>query len=461
MKLYDAIVIGGGPGGYVCAIRLAQNGIKTALIEAQHLGGTCLNWGCIPTKSLIQNASVIDLLTKGNTFGFTVPGEGPSVDYNAAFLRSRSVVQRLRSGVEYLIQKNKIDLISDTAKLIGPNTVETLEHGSLQANHIVLATGSSARLFPDFQKDDARILTARTALELTEVPKKAVIVGAGAIGVEFAYIWNCYGCDVTLVEMMDAVLPSCDNQLSEFARQSLEKSGIHVLTGAKVESVSTDPDAVRLTVTKQGKETVLDCDHVLAATGITPNTAHIGLEQVGIKTERGFVIVDDNMATNLPGVYAIGDITGKLALAHTASAQGLLAADRIAGLPTEPICYEQIPKCVYCLPEIADIGLSEEECRAKKIPIKIGFFPFSANGKAIAMGETEGFIKIIENAETGGIIGVHMAGPHVTELISQCVPLMKLEITAEELCEAIYPHPSLSEAFWEAARDTQGKMIHK
>lgn len=443
----------------VCALRLAHNGIKTALIEKNSLGGTCLNWGCIPTKSLVQNAAVIDTLKKGDTFGFAF--DNLSVDYNAAYARSRKVVQRLRSGIEYLVKKNQIDLFVDNATLLNKNEVQTVQNGKVYGENIVLATGSSAKVPARFICDDKRVLTARTALEIQQLPKHMVIVGAGAIGVEFAYIWSRYGCKITIIEMMDEVLPNYDHQVCKSALKALRESGIQVLLGSKVEQVELAEQNVILEISGMTGTQHVKCDTVLVATGVSPNIGAIGLEDVGIKTHNGAITVDSNMRTNIPNIYAVGDVTGKLALAHAASAQGILAADVISGKVAEEICYDYIPKCVYCVPEIASVGLTEQQCIERERKVNIGFSPFSANGKAIAIHDSEGFIKVIADAETDEILGVHMVGPHVTELIAQCNPLMKLQITSTELFDTVFPHPSLSEAFWEAANDSIGNMIHK
>jgi len=326
MRKYGAVVIGGGPGGYVCALRLAHNGIKTALIEKNSLGGTCLNWGCIPTKSLIQNATIIDTLKKGETFGFAF--DNLSVDYNTAYTRSRKVVQRLRSGVEYLIKKNQIDLFTDYAALLNKNEVQTMQNGKIYGENIVLATGSTAKLPAQFICDDKRILTARTALEMQQLPKHIVIVGAGAIGVEFAYIWSRYGCKITIVEMMDEVLPNYDHQVCKFVLNALRESGIQVLLSSKVEQIKLTEQNVHLEISGSADTQHLICDRVLVATGVKPNIDTIGLENVGIKTHNGAIAVDGNMRTNIPNIYAVGDVTGKLALAHTASAQGILGSSK-------------------------------------------------------------------------------------------------------------------------------------
>lgn len=433
---------------------MAQNGLKTALIEKESLGGTCLNWGCIPTKSLISNASIIENLNSGSKYGFSFDPNSLHVDYEAAYSRSRKVVERLREGVQYLIDKNRIELFQDTAQFVDMHTIKTSKGITMYGENIVIATGSSSNELTLFNWSSSRVMNSRKALSITELPHKAVIVGAGAIGIEFAYIWSSYGSDITLIELMEEVLPTFDQSIQESARQSLLQNGIRVLTGTSVKQVTEGSNSLDLVLKNHLGEERIVCDAVLVATGNIPNTEKIGLNNIGIQLDNGYIVVDNNMQTNINNIYAIGDVTGLLPLAHIARAQGIVAADYISGKDVESIAYDNVPRCVYCVPEIASIGLTESQCEDRNMKITIGHCPFSANGKAAAIGNTNGFIKVLVNSDTGEIVGVHMFGPHVTELISQCGAIMNLEISPDELFHVIYPHPSLSEVFGEASNST-------
>jgi dihydrolipoamide dehydrogenase len=460
MKKYDAVVIGGGPGGYVSAVRLAQSGKKTAVIEREKLGGICLNWGCIPTKSLLKNAEVISLLEKGDVFGFSFDRASLKIDYRAAYERSRAVSSRLASGVEFLMKKNGIDVIKAAAVFKDSRTIAAGDYGDISADNIIIAAGARPRLLPGVDYSDPRVMTSRNALEQTAAPKSVIIIGAGAIGMEFADIWHSYGASVTLVEMLEDVLPNEDREISSFMRDGLIKKGIAVLAGTRVEKVDCRRDAVYVTVSGKGRTRELSSEKVLISAGISPNTEHLGLDAAGVALERGYIKIDGDMRTNIPHIYAIGDITGKLALAHTASAQGIAAAAAVSGRPHAPVNYAGMPRCTYCTPEVASIGLTEEQAAREGYRVKTGRFPFKANGKALAMNEAEGFVKIVSDERFGEILGVHMAGPHVTELVSECAALMELEATCEEAAGVTHPHPTLSEALMEAVSDAADKAIN-
>lgn len=460
MKKYDAIVIGGGPGGYAAAVRLAQNGKKAALIEREKLGGVCLNWGCIPTKTLIKNAEAIDLLHSGELFGFSFDMQSLKTDYTAAYKRSRKVSTRLVSGIEYLMKKNGIDIIYDSAGFKDSRTITTTEYGELSADSFIIAAGARPRTIPGIDYSDPRVMTSKNALELVTVPRSVVIVGAGAIGMEFANIWNAYGCTVTLVEMQDDVLPNEDKEISAAIRREFNRKGIKTLVKTRVEKVACKSDGVYVTVSDGGMAQELVCDKILISAGVIPNTEELGLNNAGIVVERGYIKIDEDMRTNIPDIYAAGDITGKLPLAHAASAQGVAAADSIAGKPHTALNYINMPKCTYCTPEIASVGLTEEQALKEGYEIKIGKCPFSANGKALAANESAGFVKIVSDLQYGTVLGVHMIGSHVTELIAECAVLIKLEVSCEEVAAVTHPHPSLSEAIMEAAGDAFGAAIN-
>lgn len=449
MEKFDAVILGGGPGGHACALWLARHGLRAAMVERENPGGTCLNWGCIPTKALIQNTDVADTLAGAATYGFASAPSPAKDAYAAAHSRSREVVRGLRRGMESQLKHHGVALIRDTGRIGGPGSVATENHGVLYAENIVIATGSRPRIPPHFSPDMPGVLTAREALSLTELPERACIIGAGAIGLEFAHIWSGYGCEVTVIELQDAILPGWDRQVAAAVRAAMEKRGVHFITGTQVAGAARAPGGLRLTLS--GGE-LLSCGAVLLAAGVVPHGEDIGLAGAGVPLENGWIKVDDAMRTGVRGIYAIGDVTGILPLAHTASAQGAAAADAIAGMHGPPINYSQIPKCVYCAPEAAAVGLTGEQCAALGLECKTGIAPFSANGMAAAQAAASGFIKVIAEAATGRILGVHMVGSHVTELISQCVILMGLEATPDEVGRMVFPHPSLSEALWEACR---------
>ncbi|MBC8254561.1 MAG: dihydrolipoyl dehydrogenase [Ardenticatenia bacterium] len=459
MEPYDVVVIGGGPGGYVAAIKARQIGLKTGLVEKESLGGVCLNWGCIPTKALLRNAEVIRTLGEGKAFGFSFDTSTLTVDYAAAQKRSRQVSGRLVKGVQFLMKKNEVDVIEGTGVLKSPNEV-TVGEQTLSTKNIIIATGARPRPLSGVAIDGNLIISSREALEMTQLPESIIVVGAGAIGVEFASVWNAYGANVTLVEMLPTVLPLEDADIGAELEKALKKQKIAVLTGTRVDQVDTSGGKVTLAVSKDGATETLTADKALIAIGAIPNSEGIGLESIGIETDRGFVGIDEHMQSNVPGVYAIGDVTGKLALAHVASAQGMVAAEAIAGHETEALNYSKMPRCVYSHPEVASVGLSESEARKSGYEVQVGQFPFRANGKALGLNDYEGFVKIVSDGQYNEVLGVHIFGPHVTELIAGPTAMLRLEATLEEIAHTIHPHPTLSEAIMEAAHAAMGEAIH-
>jgi len=457
MSNYDTIVIGGGPGGYVAAIRASQLGQKTAVVEKEHLGGVCLNWGCIPTKSLLRNAEIANLLQAGKTFGFKF--ENLELDYSVAQKRSRKVSQRLVKGVGFLMKKNKIDVIDGFGKLKSNTKVEV--NGEIHsAKNIIIATGARARSIPGVKIDGDKLLTYHQALELTEVPQSIVVVGAGAIGMEFAHIFHSYGAEVTVVEMLPNVLPLEDEEVSKEVDKQFGRAGITVKTGTKVEKVETGKDGVTLIVSKGDKSETLKAEKALIAIGVAPNSEDMGLEEVGVKTEKGYIQINERMETSVPGIYALGDVTGKLALAHVASAQGLVAAEAIAGQETRVLTYHNMPRCTFTHPEVASVGLTEAQAEEQGYEVKTGKFPFQPNGKALGLDDNIGFVKIVAESKYNEVLGVHMVGPHVTELVAGPTGMIGLETTLEELAHTVHPHPTLSEVVMEAAHVTLGEAIH-
>ncbi|MFC2015476.1 dihydrolipoyl dehydrogenase [Chloroflexota bacterium] len=459
---YDVTIIGAGPGGYVAAIRAAQLGLKVALVEREHLGGVCLNWGCIPTKALLRNAEVISLLGQGKEFGFTV-GEIVA-DFGAAVDRSRKVSERLVKGVGALMRKHKVEVFEGTATLRSAGAVEvaSAEGGTrvLETRTIIVATGGRARSLPGITPDGQRVLTYREAIVLREAPSSVIVIGAGPIGMEFAHIWRTYGAEVTIVEMLDRVLPLEDDEASTLVERAFKRRKVKLLTSTRVQGVDTTDQGVQVRVSSDDGEQVLGAERALIAIGVQPNCENLGLEGLGVHMERGHIIVDDRMRTNVPGVYAVGDVTGKLALAHVASAQGVVAAETIAGAQTRNLDYGAMPRCTYCQPQVASFGLTETQATEQGHEIKIGRFPFLANGKALSLGERDGFVKIIADATSGEILGAHMVGPEVTELLPELVLARTWELTPEEIARSVHAHPSLSEAVMEAAHGVFGAPIH-
>ena len=462
---YDVVVIGGGPGGYVAAIRAAQLGKRVALVEREFLGGVCLNWGCIPTKALLRNAEVVSLLGRGKEFGFSV--SDVEIDYGVAVDRSRKVSERLVTGVKVLMRENGIEVVEGTGRLAAPGSVEVaLNDGgtrTLDAGNIILATGGRARSVPgleiDGDRDGGRVLTYREAIVRRELPASAVIVGAGAIGIEFAHVWRTYGAAVTVVEMLPRLLPLEDEESSAEIERAFKRRKIKVMTSTRVEGMERVDGGVRLHVAGEKGAQALEAEVALIAIGIRPNSE--GLADAGVELGRGgFVVVDDHQRTSVPGVYAIGDVTGKLALAHVASYQGIVAAETIAGVETRPIDYQSVPRCTYCQPQVASLGYSETEAREQGHDVRVGRFPFLPNGKALGLGERDGFVKIVADAATHEILGAHLVGPEVTELLPELVLARTWELTPEEIARSVHAHPTLSEAIAEAAHGVFGKPIH-
>ena len=458
---YDVIVLGSGPGGYVSAIRASQLGLKVAVIEKESLGGICLNWGCIPTKALLKSAQVFEYINHAEDYGITV--KDANADFPSIIKRSRDVADGMSSGIAYLLKKNKVEVINGFGKVKPGNKVAVTVDGKstdYSAKHIIIATGARSRELPNLPQDGKKVIGYREALSLATAPKKMVIVGSGAIGVEFAYFYNAMGTDVTVVEFMPNIVPVEDIDISKQLQRSFKKSGIKVMTNSSVEKVDTAGAGCKVLIkTKKGEETI-ECDVVLSAVGIAANIENIGLEEVGIKTEKGKIIVDDFYNTNVNGYYAIGDVLPNQALAHVASAEGITCVEKIAGQNPEPIDYGNIPGCTYASPEIASVGMTEAAAKEAGYEIKVGKFPFTASGKASAAGHKDGFVKVIFDAKYGEWLGCHMIGYNVTELIAEAVVARKLETTGHEVLKAIHPHPTMSEAVMEAVADAYDEVIH-
>ena len=457
MSKYDVIVLGSGPGGYVTAIRASQLGFKTAIVEKESLGGVCLNWGCIPTKALLKSAQVFEYLNHAEDYGLKV--EGADKDFDAVVKRSRNVADGMSKGVQFLMKKNKIDVINGFGKIKPGKKVE-VEGTEYSADHIIIATGARSRELPSLPQDGKKVIGYREAMTLKDQPKKMIIVGSGAIGVEFAYFYNSMGTEVTIVEYMPKIVPVEDDEVSKQLERSFKKNGINIMTSAEVTSVDTSGEGVKATVKTKKSEEVLEADIVLSAVGIKTNIENIGLEDVGIVVDRDKILVNDFYQTNIPGYYAIGDVTPGQALAHVASAEGILCVEKIAGHHVEAIDYGNVPGCTYCSPEIASVGLTEAQAKEKGFDIKVGKFPFSASGKASAGGNKEGFVKVIFDAKYGEWLGCHMIGAGVTDMIAEAVLGRKLETTGHEVLKAIHPHPTMSEAVMEAVADAYDEVIH-
>ncbi len=463
-KTYDVVVLGAGPGGYVSAIRAAQLGLKVAVVEKQWWGGICLNVGCIPSKALLHNAELAHILKhRAQEFGFKISGE-VELDYGVAFKRSRSTSERLVKGIKSLMKKNKIDTYDGWGAFTGPKTIEvSLNDGSketLEAKNVILATGTEVRMLPGTKVTD-HVKSYLEVILSDKLPKSIIIAGAGAIGVEFAYVMHNYGVQVTLVEFMANVLPLEDEEVSKELEKQYKKMGVTVLTSTRVDKIDEDAEGVTVTVTRDGKQETLRAEWVLQAMGWRPRLEGYGFEKTGIKlTERGWVEVDDHMRTNVPGVYAIGDITAKLALAHVASAQGIIAAETIAGAETMPLNYVMMPRCTYCQPQVASFGYTEKQAREKGYEIKVAKFPWQANGKALGLGDYAGFVKVISDAKYGELLGAHLIGPGVTELLPELTLAQMWELTAAEIARNVHAHPTLSEALMEVAHGLEGHMIN-
>jgi len=460
---FDVLVIGSGPGGYVAAIRAAQLGLKTGIVERENLGGICLNWGCIPTKSLLKSALVYDYFKHAEDYGISLSGQAEP-DFMAIIKRSRGVADGMSKGVQFLLKKNKVEVITGTGKLAAPQKVEITDpegkKTAIDADFIILATGARSRELPNLEIDGKKIIGYRKALSLTELPESMLVVGSGAIGSEFAYFYNSMGTRVTLVEVLPNVVPLEDEEVSKQLARSFKKAGMKVLTGSTVTSVDTKGEKCKVKInTKKGEEEI-EVDIVLSAVGISPNIEDIGLEGLGIETENGKIKVDEYMRTNVAGIYAIGDIVPGPALAHKASAEGILCVEKIAGHHTETLDYANIPACTYTSPEVASVGMTENAAKEAGYDIKVGKFPFSASGKASAAGQKDGFVKMIFDAKYGELLGAHMIGANVTEMIAEIVVARKLETTGIEMIKSVHPHPTMSEAIMEAAAAAYGEVIH-
>ena len=462
MSKFDIIVLGSGPGGYVTAIRASQLGFKTAIIEKESLGGVCLNWGCIPTKALLKSAQVFEYLKHADDYGLTI--ENYDKDFDAVVNRSRNVAGTMSKGVQFLMKKNKIEVIMGYGTLkAGKKVAVGSEDGTealYEADHIIIATGARARELPSLPQNGKNVIGYREAMTLSKQPKKMIVVGSGAIGVEFAYFYNAMGTDVTIVEYMPRIVPLEDEEISKQMERSFTKSGIKVMTSAEVTKVDTSGKGVKATVKTDKGEEVISADIVLSAVGIKTNIENIGLEELGIATDQDKIIVNDFYQTSLPGYYAIGDVTSGQALAHVASAEGILCVEKIAGQNVEPIDYNNVPGCTYCFPEVASVGYTEEQAKEKGYEIKVGKFPFTASGKAQAGGHTDGFVKVIFDAKYGEWLGCHMIGAGVTDMISEAVVGRKLETTGHEILKAVHPHPTMSEAVMEAVAAAYDEVIH-
>jgi dihydrolipoamide dehydrogenase len=459
---FDLVVIGSGPGGYVAAIRASQLGLKTAIIEKAELGGVCLNWGCIPTKALLKSAQVFEYIQHANDYGINV--NGATHDFSAVVKRSRAVADGMSKGIAFLMKKNKIEVIQGVGKLIAVGKVEVTDAAGskkmVEAKNIILATGARSRELPNIKIDGKKVLGYRDAMVMPQQPKSMIIMGSGAIGCEFAYFYNTMGTKVTIVEYMPTILPIEDEEVSKEVTKCFKKKGIDILTSASVESVDTSGEGCKVKIKTADGIKEMTCDVVLSAVGIKTNIENLGLEQLGIKIEKDKVVVDDYYQTNVKGIYAIGDIVKGPALAHVASAEGIICVEKIAGHHPEPLNYGNIPGCTYCIPEIASVGYTEKAAREAGYQIKVGKFPFSASGKASAAGAKEGFVKVIFDAKYGEWLGAHMVGANVTEMIAEVVAARKLETTGMEIIKSVHPHPTMSEAIMEATAQAYGECIH-
>ncbi|MBM3185333.1 MAG: dihydrolipoyl dehydrogenase [Bacteroidetes bacterium] len=460
---YDIIVLGSGPGGYVTAIRASQLGLKTAIIERESLGGICLNWGCIPTKALLKSANVFEYLSHAADYGITIGNA--SADFGAMIKRSRDVANGMSAGIQFLMKKNKIDVIKGNGVVKpGKKVLVTDESGATTeysaSKGVIIATGARSRELPNLPQDGENIIGYRQAMTLPKQPKKLVVVGSGAIGVEFAYFYNAIGTEVTIVEYLPNIVPVEDEDVSKQLEKSFKKAGINVMTNASVESVDTKGKGCIVTVKTAKGEEKIECDVVLSAVGIQANIENIGLEEVGIIVDKGRILVNDYYQTNIPGYYAIGDVVPGPALAHVASAEGIICVEKLAGHHPEPLNYGNIPGCTYCSPEVASVGMTEKAAKEAGYDIKIGKFPFSASGKASAAGAKDGFVKLIFDAKYGELLGGHLIGANVTEMVAELVAVRKLETTGEELIKTVHPHPTMSEAIMEAAAAAYGEVIH-
>ena len=466
---FDIIIIGSGPGGYVTAIRAAQLGFKTAVIERDYLGGICNNWGCIPTKALLRSAEIYHYMQHAKDYGLAA--DNVSFDPKAVIKRSREVVSRLNNGVGFLFKKNKIPVIWGEASIDAPGKITVkaskteapkgaLAPGAYQAKHIIIATGARPRVLPGLEPDKKLVWTYFEAMNPDKMPKSLLVIGSGAIGIEFASFYRTMGADVTVVEVLPQILPVEDAEIGAFARKQFEKQGIKVFTGAKVTKLDKKADNVTATIEEGGKTQTITVDRVISAVGVVGNIENLGLEKLGVKTDRGTIAVDKFNKTNVPGIYAIGDVSGPPMLAHKAEHEGIICVEAIKGLSPHPLDKSMIPGCTYCSPQVASVGLTEQAAKEKKLEVRVGRFPFMGNGKAIALGEDQGMVKVIFDKKTGQLLGAHMVGAEVTELIQGFVVAMNLETTEEELMHTIFPHPTLSEMMKEAVLDAYGRVIN-
>ena len=459
MRKYDVVVIGAGPGGYVAAIRAAQLGLRTAIVERENVGGVCLNWGCIPSKSLLKNAEVLSLMKQADSYGITF--DNLKYDLSKAMSRSRQVADQLVKGVQYLLKKNKVDLVMGEARIVDAGKVEVSPEGQqLETKNMIIATGSRPRILPGLEFDGEVIISSYDALKLTEVPPRLVVVGGGAIGVEFAYFYHTYGSEVTIIELLPHLLPNEDEEISTVLEKSLAKYGLEIMTGCSVQKITKQNGKGNIRFSSPDGEKEVGGDKVLIAIGVAPNSEGLGLEKVGVKVERGFVSVNDRMATNVEGIYAIGDVTGPPLLAHVASAQGVLAVEAIAGHETTPLVYEDMPRATYCHPQVASLGLTEAQAKDRGFKVKVGKFPFQANGKAIALDDYEGMVKFVVDEEFGELLGAHIIGPEASELLAEIGVAKQLEYSAEDIAKTVHAHPTLSEAIMEAALTVGDGAIH-
>lgn len=462
---FDLIVIGTGPGGYVAAIRASQLGMKVAVVERENLGGICLNWGCIPTKALLKSAQVFEYVQHAEDYGIKIGSS--KVDFGGMVSRSRGVADGMSKGIQFLMKKNKITVINGNGKLLRGKKVEVTDadgkKAEYTANHIIVATGARAKQLPNLPIDGKKIIGYREAMTLAKQPKRMVVVGAGAIGVEFAYFYNSIGTEVTIVEFMEqGLVPREDKDISKELGRIFKKKGVKVLGNTAVETVDTKGKVLKVNVKnrKTGKEETIECDIVLSAAGVTPNTENIGLDVLGVETDRGLIKVNEFYQTNVAGIYAIGDVIAGPALAHVASAEGIICVEKIAGMNPHAMDYNNIPGCTYCVPEVASVGYTEDAAKEAGYEIKVGKFPFSASGKAKAAGAPQGFVKVIFDAKYGEFLGAHMVGMNVTEMIAEVVAARKLETTGHEIISTVHPHPTMSEAVMEAAAAAYGEVIH-
>lgn len=459
---YNLIVIGSGPGGYVAAIRASQLGMKVAVVEKESLGGICLNWGCIPTKALLKSAQVFDYVSHSSDYGINI--KSSSIDFDSIINRSRGVADGMSKGVNFLMKKNKIDILNGFGKIISKNEVEVEDDKKnkkiYKADNIIIATGGRSRELPNIKIDGEKVIEYRKAMTLKKQPKSMVVIGSGAIGSEFAYFYNSIGTKVTLIEYLPNILPLEDIDVSKQLEKSFKKSGIEILTNTEVKSVSTSSKGCKVTYSNNDNKSVIDCDIVLSAVGVETNIKNIGLEDLGIITEKGRINVDDYYQTNIDGVYAIGDVIKGPALAHVASAEGIICVEKIAGKNPGVLNYDNIPSCTYCSPEVASVGFTEKQAKELGYEINVGKFPFSASGKANAAGHSDGFVKVIFDKKYGEWLGCHMVGYNVTEMIAEVIAARKLETTAHEIIKSVHPHPTMSEAIMEATAAAYNEVIH-